>query len=139
MTRTLAGFTVLLAFSALGAAQQQNQSSKIRPGHNANGQGNVLGSRPDQVLRVTKARGVISSVDLEKRTVTITLKGREAMELGFSQPAGREQIKTSKKAARSLGKRKLALEEVTVGSRVQLEYYAVLSQMLELLVEEAKS
>ena len=127
-------------FAAAAVAQQTDQSSKIRPSSTSGGQGNVLGTKPDKVLKIVKVRGVVSKIDLLNRTVTFSSKRQEdGIELAFSQPAGREQIKTTKKAAKSLGKRKLSLEELTVGSKVQVEYYTTLGQMLEMLVEEAKS
>ena len=71
--------------------------------------------------------------------MTVDSKQQEdPIELAFSQPAGREQFKTAKKAIKTHGKRKMSLEELTVGSRVQCEYYTTLGQMLELLVEDVK-
>jgi len=134
----------LIAAASGGSAfaqQSSDQSSKIRPSSTTNGgQGNILGTKPAKVLRLVKLNGVISKIDLLNRTVTVSAKGKaDPLELAFSQPAGREQIKTAKKAAKALGKRKLSLEELTIGSKVQCEYYTTLGQMLEMLVEEAKS
>ena len=61
-------------------------------------------------------------------------KGK-ALVLSFAQPSGREQIKTSKKAMKALGKRKLLLEEVKVGAKVETRYYTTLGQMMELIVD----
>ncbi len=131
---------IMAVFGVAGEAQQTDQSSKIRSEGQHSAGGAVLGTKPDKVLKIVKVRGVISKIDLLNRTVTFSSKGQEdPLELAFSQPAGREQIKTVKKAAKSLGKRKLSLEELTVGSKVQIEYYTTLGQMLEMLVEEAKS
>ncbi len=131
----------LLALSAalagLAVAQQQTTSSKTRPEHNANAQGNVLGVKPDAVLKIQKLKGVIANIDLQARTVTIDPAGKgESLQLTFAQPAGREQIKTSKKAMKALGKKKLLLEEVKVGAKVELRYYTSLGQMMELIVDQ---
>ncbi len=93
---------------------------------------------PDSVLKVVKVKGTIEKVDLTKRTVTIASekKNDAPLELTFSQPAGREQIKVSKKAEKVLGKNKLDLEELKAGSKVALEYYPVLQQVMSLTVEK---
>ena len=57
------------------------------------------------------------------------------IELAFSQPAGREQLKTGKKAARRLGRNRIALEELQAGSKVRVQYYPLLSQLLEVVVD----
>jgi len=88
------------------------------------------------VGREVRWGGVISSVDIQKRTVSIKPHKQErALTLTFSQPAGREQIKTSKKAAKALGKKKLLLEELSEGAKVQVQYYPVLGQVMELVVD----
>jgi hypothetical protein len=126
----------LCCFAGPLAAQQQTTSSKTRPGDNANAVGTVLGERPGKVLAMEKVKGVVKSVDLDERVVTITLDGKSApLQLAFAQPAGREQIKVSKKAARTIGKAKMTLEEVKTGSRVEAQYYIALGQMLELTIE----
>jgi hypothetical protein len=127
--------TALLA--GLAAAQQQTTSSKTRPNDNANAQGTELGVKPEAVLKIEKLKGVVSSIDLKARTVTIDPDGKDKpLELAFSQPAGREQIKTSKKAMKALGKKKLLLEELKVGAKVELRYYTTLGQMMELIVDQ---
>ena len=94
-------------------------------------------NRPTSVLKVVKVKGVLDKVDLEKRTVTIVpLKKKDALELTFPQPSGREQIKASKKAAKLLGRKKLALEELKTGSKVQLQYYPLLDQVMELIIDQ---
>ena len=127
---------VLFLLTALPlAAQGQTTSGKTRPGDNTNAQGNVLGERPQGVLDVVKLKGVISAVDTTGRTVSVKPNKREeSLVLTFPQPAGREQIKTSKKAAKILGKKKLSLEELKVGAKVDLRYYPALSQVMELVV-----
>ena len=57
------------------------------------------------------------------------------MELTFPQPSGREQIKASKKTAKLLGRKKLTLEELKTGSKVQLQYYPLLGQVMELIID----
>ena len=129
-------FTLALALAGLAAAQQQTASSKTRPGNNANAKGNVLGVKPGKVLAIAKLKGVVQNIDLTTRTVTIDPEGKgESLELTFAQPQGREQIKTSKKAMKALGKKKLLLEEVKVGAKVELKYYTALGQMMELIVD----
>ena len=115
-------------------AQGQNTSSKTRPESNENAQGNVLGQKPDKVLHIEKVKGVIKSVDLQRRLITVDHKG-QALELAFAQPNGREQIKTSKKIFKETGDKKLNLEDLKPGAKVQLQYYTALGQMLELVVE----
>src|SRR5690606_17289661 len=100
--------------------------------------GTVQGVKPDKVLKTIKDSGVIRKVDLQARTVTISLGGQnEGIELAFAQPAGREQIKTSKKYAKETGKKKLELEELNVGAKVKFEYYTLLDQLMDLVVEGA--
>lgn len=123
--------------AALAPAQQQTTSSKTRPNDNANALGTELGVKPEAVLKIEKIKGVIRNIDLKTRTVTVDPDGKEqALQLTFAQPEGREQIKTSKKAMKTLGKKKLLLEEVKVGAKVELRYYTTLGQMMELIVGE---
>ena len=64
-------------------------------------------NRPTSVLKVVKVKGILDKIDLEKRTVTIVpLKKKDALELTFPQPSGREQIKASKKGRETTGKKK---------------------------------
>ena len=97
--------------------------------------------RPDEPLKILKLKGVIEKVDLKKRTVTIAgaKKKQGSIELGFPQPNGLEQVKTSKKTFKMLGKKKLALEELKTGSKVRLQYYPLLEQVAELIVEQPAS
>jgi hypothetical protein len=91
------------------------------------------------MLEIVKLKGTVSKVDLERRTVTILPdKKKEGgeLELSFAQPKGREQVKVSKKAAKLLGKKDLELEEVRPGSKVKLEYYPGLGQVMELTIEK---
>jgi hypothetical protein len=122
------------------ALAQKNSSSKTRPGDSSNAVGNELGERPEAVLRIVKAKGKVSEVDLKERTVTIATDKKEDKEdgltLAFAQPEGREQIKVSKKAEKVLGKKRLKLEELKVGSEVSLQYYPVLGQLMELTVDQ---
>lgn len=129
-----------LACTALVWGQGQTTSSKTRPENNQNAQGTILGSKPSSVLKVLKAKGVIRSIDLNARTVVID-SGKKTGELtlSFAQPEGREQIKASKKLAKSSGRPKLSLEELKPGAQVQIQYYAALSQMLEMTVDRVGS
>ncbi len=128
---------LVIALTALPlAAQDQTTSSKIRPGDNTNAQGAVLGELPQGVLDVVKVKGVISAVDTGNRTVSVKPHNeKQALVLTFPQPAGREQIKTSKKAAKTLGKKKLTLEDLKEGTKVELRYYPLLGQVMELVVD----
>jgi len=93
---------------------------------------------PDAVLKVVKVKGTVEKVDLVKRSVTIGSEKKDDpdLELTFSQPSGREQIRVSKKAEKLLGKKKLDLEELKSGSKVILEYYPALQQVMSLTVEK---
>ncbi len=97
--------------------------------------------RPDKPVKILKLKGVIEKVDLKKRTVTITRakKKQASIELGFPQPSGLEQVKASKKTFKMLGKKKLALEDLKAGSKVRLQYYPLLEQVAELIVEQPAS
>ena len=97
--------------------------------------------QPTSPLKIVKLKGVIEKVDLKKRTVTIAVakKKKGSIELGFPQPNGLEQVKTSKKTFKMLGKKKLALEELKTGSKVRLQYYPLLEQVAELIVEQPAS
>lgn len=144
MRRTSIGivFAVILAVPPALAQDQKSSSSKIRPGDHSNAVGNEIGETPDAVLRIVKVKGKLSAIDLKDRTITIATdkKDKEAgLKLTFSQPSGREQIKVSKKAEKVLGKKRLKLEELKVGSEVSLEYYPVLGQLMELTLEQPAS
>lgn len=103
-----------------------------------------------------KATAFVSALDLNQRSITMVPakkggkfrvaslddKGRawgwaDKINLGFPVPAGMEKIKTTKKSAKALGKKQLSLEQLPVGSKVKVEYYPVLKQILEITVHEA--
>ena len=114
----------------------QDESAKIRPGESGDTQAKVLGNIPIGVLDVEKLSGTINKIDLTARTISIhTKKNSTDLVLTFSQPEGREQIKMSKKAEKKLGKKRLRLDEVEMGSSVQVRYYPALAQIMELTVE----
>jgi hypothetical protein len=114
----------------------QDESAKIRPGESGDTQAKVLGEIPTAVLDVQKLNGTISKIDLKARTISIqTKKSSPDLVLTFSQPEGREQIKMSKKAEKKLGKKRLRLDEVEIGSEVQIRYYPALGQIMELTVD----
>lgn len=140
MTQTLRICLLLVAGAALVFGQGQTASSKTRPENNQNAQGTILGSKPDAVLKVLKAKGTVRSIDLNARTVVIDSgKKTGQLTLGFAQPEGREQIKASKKLAKSSGRPKLSLEELKPGASVEIQYYSALSQMLEMTVARTGS
>ena len=114
----------------------QDESAKIRPGASGDTQAKVEGDIPIGVLEIEKLSGTISKIDLTARTISIhTKKSSTDVVLTFSQPEGREQIKMSKKAEKKLGKKRLRLDELEMGSAVQVRYYPVLAQIMELTVE----
>lgn len=127
---------LLLLSSTLLLSQDESQSAKIRPGESGDTQAKVLGQIPTGVLDVEKLSGTISKVDLAARTISVqTKKGAPDLVLTFSQPEGREQIKLSKKAEKKLGKKRLRLDEVALGSEAQIRYYPMLGQIMELTVD----
>lgn len=127
----------VLAACVLGGAfaQQKTVSSSTRPGVNDNASGALEGTRPDSVLKIVKGKGTVTSVDLEKRTVVFALGKAGSIELAFSQPAGREQLKAGKKAAKRIGKQRLRLEELQAGAKVRIQYYPQLAQLLEVVLD----
>ena len=133
--RVAIALSLLLLSCSVLWGQGQTVSSKTRPENNQNAQGNVLGTKPDEVLRIVKLKGVVRKVNLETRSVVVDGGKSGEVELTFAQPNGREQIKTSKKIFKATGSKKLNLEELKPGSKVQLQYYSTLGQMLELIVE----
>jgi hypothetical protein len=146
MQRTSIGIVLAVLLAApLALAQKSSQtssSSKIRPGDHSNAVGNELGEKPEAVLRIVKVKGKLSAIDLNDRTITIATDKKDSedgLKLAFSQPNGREQIKVSKKAEKILGKKRLKLEELKVGSEVSLAYYPALGQLMELTVDQPAS
>ena len=130
---------LLLTGPAVLSAQKTSTTAtgdKIRTTERYTGEHAPI-NRPTSVLKVIKVKGILDKIDLEKRTVTIVpLKKKDGLELTFPQPSGREQIKASKKAAKVLGRKKLSLEELKTGSKVQLQYYPLLGQVMELIIDQ---
>ena len=93
------------------------------------------------VIGIRKLKGTVGKVDLELRTITIVTGKKKIgdLVLSFSQPEGREQIKVSSKAAKLLGKKNIKLEEVRPGSKVKIQYYPSMGQLLELIIEKPAS
>lgn len=116
-------------------AQQRTVSSSTRPGVNDNADGALEGTRPEKVLQVVKAKGTVTAIDLQERTVNLTLAKTGAIELSFAQPPGREHVKAGKKAAKRIGKSRLRLEEVPVGAKVRVQYYPLISQLMEVVLD----
>jgi len=98
-------------------------------------------NNPGSVLEIVKLKGTLDKIDLQARTVTISPEKKEAADLllSFPQPKGREQVQVSKKAENQLGKKKLDLEELKTGSKVTLEYYPALQQVMSLTIEQPAS
>lgn len=125
-----------LALFVCGAfAQQRTVSSSTRPGVNDNADGALEGTRPEKILAVVKAKGTVTSIDLQKRTVNLALAKTGAIELAFAQPAGREHVKAGKRAAKRIGKSRLRLEEIPVGAKVRIQYYPQISQLMEVVLD----
>ncbi len=125
-----------LALFVCGAvAQQRTVSSSTRPGVNDNADGALEGTRPEKVLKVVKAKGTVTAIDLQKRTLNLTLAKTGAVELAFAQPLGREHVKAGKRAAKRIGKSRLSLEEVPVGAKVRVQYYPLISQLMEVVLD----
>ncbi len=116
-------------------AQQRTVSSSTRPGVNDNADGALEGTRPEKVLQVVKAKGTVTAINLQERTVNLTLAKTGAIELSFAQPPGREHVKAGKKAAKRIGKSRLRLEEVPVGAKVRVQYYPLISQLMEVVLD----
>ena len=131
--------SLLLIGSVLLSAQKTSTTAtgdKVRTTERYTGEHKTPINKPTSVLKIVKVKGVLDKIDLKKRTVTIVpLKQKDGLELTFPQPSGREQIKASKKAAKLLGRKKLTLEELKTGSKVQLQYYPLLGQVMELIID----
>ncbi len=125
----------LAIVSWAASAQQKTVSSSTRPGVNDNASGALEGTRPESVLKIIKAKGAVKSVDVRNRSVLLDLGRRGELQLAFSQPAGREQIKLAKKAARRLGTTRITLEELQADTKVRVQYYPQLAQLLEVVVD----
>ncbi len=125
----------LAAVASLALAQQKTVSSSTRPGVHDNADGALEGTRPEKVLDIVKSKGTVKGVDTQTRRVEFSLVKAGTVDLAFSQPAGREQIKVSKKTARKLGKSRLRLEELQTGTKVRVQYYPLLGQLLEVVLE----
>jgi hypothetical protein len=94
-----------------------------------------LGQIPTGVLKVEKLKGVVKSVDLEKRSVTVGHAGNSST-FEFPTAAGREKISISGKVARASGKRAFRLEDLKPGSEVRVQYYPALGTIMEIVVED---
>jgi hypothetical protein len=131
-----AGALLFLAVSVLVVAQDRTEApmDKTRGGGRP---GDAPITNPGSVLDIIKLKGTLAKIDLKERTVTISPEKKEAADLvlSFPQPKGREQIRVSKKAEKQLGKKKLALEELKTGSKLILEYYPALQQVMSLTIE----
>ena len=98
-----------------------------------------------------KVKALVTAVDFQDRSITLRRakqgqqfrvadlgeKGRQwysvpELQLTFVVPEGLEKIDASKKAAKALGRKAVRLEDVGVGSQVQVEYYPVLRQILKM-------
>ena len=130
------GLALLVSVQPL-AAQRPSSERNLETDTVSRGPAAPL-NRDAGVLEVVKLKGTIGKVDLDKRTVTIVPKKKKQgeIELTFAQPRGREQVKLSRKAAKLLGKKGLELEDVQPGSKVSLQYYPGLGQVMELIIEK---
>ena len=116
----------LVLASSLAAQKRVSSEKKTSP---------ELGDKPSAVLKVENLKGTLKSVDLQKRTITVSHSDGE-MVFSFPTAAGREKITLSKKVAAAMGKKSLRLEEIQAGSRVKVAYYPALGTIMEITVEE---
>jgi hypothetical protein len=135
-----AGVLLLLAAGLPLAAQTSNEPAMDRARDGAR-PGDAPLNNPGSVLEIVKLKGTLDKVDLQTRTVTISPEKKQAEDLvlSFPQPKGREQVRVSKKAEKLLGKKKLNLDELKTGSKVTLEYYPALQQVMSLTIEQPAS
>lgn len=138
LTRLVGGVCMVLAMGAWPAGAQVPSSERNHESNQASRGPAAPLNRQGSVLAIVKLKGSIAKVDLERRTITVAVKKKKdrEIELAFSQPAGKEQIDVSKKAAKLLGKKNLELEELKPGSTVHLRYYTSLMQVMDLVVEQ---
>jgi len=135
MIRTIALVLPLLVFLCPALSAQKSTSAKTRSSQDRPDADAPL-NKPESVLAIEKFKGKVEGVDLDKRTITFfDEKHEKKIELGFPQPAGREQIKVSKKFTKRTGKKKLRLEEVEESAKVKVQYYPMLGQVMEVIVE----
>ena len=154
-------FLTIMASAAL-YGQQPTPGEKTRAGsraqtYNAPG-ATYTGKGGDYQVDPQKAKAVVSSINLEKRTITVVPatqggtfkvaelveKGRvwrevEEMEMTFAMPIGLEKIQLSKTAASSLGKKSISLEELPLRAEIKIEYYPVPRMVLAMTVERISS
>jgi hypothetical protein len=154
-------FVALLVAVAL-PGQEPTPGEKTRPsgkGQTYNAPGATYsGKGDDYQVDPQKTKAIVSAINLEKRSITVvpakkggkfkvaevTAAGRtwqqaDEMELTFLMAPGLEKITASKSAAKSLGKKSIALEELPVQSEIKVEYYPVPRMILALTVERAGS
>jgi hypothetical protein len=151
-----------LLVSVVLTGQEPTPGEKTRPagkGQTYNAPGATYsGKGDDYQVDPQKAKAIVSAINLEKRSITVapakkggkfrvaevTEAGRawqqvDEMELTFLMAPGLEKIMASKSAAKSLGKKSIALEELPVQSEIKVEYYPVPRMILALTVERAGS
>jgi hypothetical protein len=132
---------LLLLAAGLPLAAQTSSEPAMDKARGGARPGDAPLNNPGSVLDIVKLKGTLDKVDLQNRTVTVSPDKKEAADLllTFPQPKGREQIRVSKKAEKQLGKKKLDLEELKTGSKVTLEYYPALLQVMSLIIEQPAS
>ena len=132
---------LLLLTTGLPLAAQTSSEPAMDKARTGARPGEAPINNPGSVLEIVKLKGTLDKVDLQNRTVTIAPDKKEAegLMLTFPQPKGREQVRVSKKAEKQLGKKKLDLEELKTGSKVTLEYYPALQQVMSLTIEQPAS
>jgi hypothetical protein len=151
-----------LLVAAVLTGQQPTPGEKTRPagkGQTYNAPGATYsGEGDDYQVDPQKAKAIVSAINLEKRSITVTPvkkggkfkvaevgpAGRtwqqvDEMELTFLMSPGLEKITASKAAAKSLGKKSIALEELPVHSEIKVEYYPAPRMILALTVERVGS
>ena len=145
--------------SLVVTAQQPTPGEKTRPDRNEqsyNAPGATYTGEKRQLLNTVKVKVVLSKFDLRERTLTVVPAGRgrpfrvaelgsnplkwselDELQMEFLAPPGLEKIKVSKRAAKSLGKKRIQMEELKVGMELRADYYPVrVPDSIEVAVRE---
>lgn len=120
---------VVFGVNEVGASQRYQQPYKNNPNPQT-----ATSRTPRSALEIRKIEGKIIALDEERRTLTIESATGEIRTLGFMVPAGAEKIKTTKKAAKTLGKKSMRFNELRRGTEVKTSYYAALDSMETIVV-----
>jgi len=120
---------VAFGVNEVGASQRYQQPYNNNPNPKT-----VTSRSPQSALEIRKIEGKIIALEQEARTLTVESATGEIQTLGFMVPAGAETIKTTKKAAKTLGKKSMRFNELRRGTEVKTTYYAALDSMETIVV-----